>query len=215
MMMSHEEARELLPWFVNGSLSDDERSAVASHVDSCLLCHRIVQRERALLAQMVAEPDAEAAVDHGFRKLMRQIGAQPQVRTSRLMLREPRFAASRWSYAALMLLALTLAVWLATPRNGADTPAFTTVTDPPTANAHVIDIVFHDDVGVETRAAIAAAVGGRIIAGPSAAGRYELELTPEGSGDTVERALEQLRNDARVQFVARSAVEPSERDDQP
>ena len=170
-MMSHEEARELLPWFVNGSLSDDERASVASHVESCLLCHRVVQRERALLSRMLAEPDPEAAVDAGFRKLMGRIGAQPHARTSRLMLREPRFAASTWSYAALMLLALTLAIWLATPRDEAAAPVFTTVTDPQAASARTIDAVFRDDVDAETRAGIAAEVGAQITAGPSPAGR--------------------------------------------
>jgi hypothetical protein len=217
-MISHDEAYELLPWFVNGSLPDAERTRVLAHLDSCLSCRRVVQRERQLLAHMSAEPAADSAIDAGFRRLMGRIDSQTlgrtyriEPRTYRSMIPEHRSAANTWAYAALMIAAMAVAIWMATPRNATEpTATFTTVTDPQ-ANPNLIDVVFTADISLEERTSIVRGIGARIVAGPSDAGRYTLELI---AGDTaaqaIEQALERLRNDERVQFAGLSYTAPTD-----
>ena len=37
-MMQCEQVRELIPWYVNGTLSRDEATAVAQHITQCTVC---------------------------------------------------------------------------------------------------------------------------------------------------------------------------------
>ena len=212
-MMSHDEATELLPWLVNGGLPEAERTRVSAHVDSCLLCRRAVQRERRLLALMAAEPAAEPAIDAGFRALLRRIDAQTAERPPRPGIPDRQFVPA-WVYAALMLVGLGLAIWLATPRDTPEpTARFTTVLDGQVPSPNRIDVVFAADVGAEGRAAVAQEIGGRIVAGPSDAGRYTLELPLDAAVDVdvdVARTLERLRADARVRFAGRARAEPGD-----
>lgn len=208
--MSHDEALELLPWFVNSSLPIAERGRVSAHVDACLQCRRIVQRDRQLLARMVAEPSADAAIDAGFRTLVRRIDRQQQAGPTRSGIPDRVLAPNTWAYAALMVAGLAVALWLARPRDGIEPAAlYTTVIDSQAPRVNQLDVVFAANVDAAGRAAVAEQVGARAIAGPSEAGRYVLEL--DAGGDpvaAVEQALERLRRDARVQFAGRAFTDP-------
>ena len=37
-LRTHHEAESLLPWFVNGTLDDEERRQVAQHLEDCAHC---------------------------------------------------------------------------------------------------------------------------------------------------------------------------------
>ena len=42
-MMRHDQARELLPWFANGTLDEDERKSVADHLRACSGCRSEIE----------------------------------------------------------------------------------------------------------------------------------------------------------------------------
>ena len=66
--LEHEQYDQLLPWFVNGTLNDDERTAVERHVADCAECRESVRvleaAERTIRhpspAPLVPEANAEA-----------------------------------------------------------------------------------------------------------------------------------------------------------
>lgn len=190
--IGHDEAQELIPWFVNGTLADAARARVSAHVDSCLPCRRTLQRERRLLSLMAPEPASDSAIEAGFRKLMRRIEKDARSKARRLMLPEQSQAHSTWVYAVSMAVALGVAIWLATPRESA------------LDDTNRIDVVFAAGTSVAVREDVLRAISARVTAGPSADGRYTLELTGAApSEEAVARALERLRNDPRVELAER------------
>src|SRR5262245_58576307 len=55
----HRGANELLPWFVNGSLSGLERARVERHVGECVACSQEADSLRVLQALVVHDDDAD------------------------------------------------------------------------------------------------------------------------------------------------------------
>lgn len=211
--MEHENIQELLPWYVNGTLPDAERGRVNAHVDSCLLCRRIVQRDRQLFAHLSAEPVENSTIDASFRKLMRRIDREAPTRLNLPRLELPDRASTRhaWAYAALMFIGIVVAAWLATPRGADQSAEFTTVTDRQTPSPAQLDVVFAPDLASDEPAQIIASLGARIVAGPSAMGRYTIELASEAPTESeLASALERLRADRRVQFAGRNFIAPAD-----
>ena len=210
--MRHEEVHELLPWFVNGTLSDAERARVSAHIDSCLVCRRVVQRERRLLLHMAAEPAANTAIDAGFRRLMDHVDTRRRRPSPPAAASEHRFS---WAYAVMMLVGIGIAIWMATPRESVEPAPFATVTDRQGAAATRLDIVL--DASIDARAhdtiaqSIATGIGARIVASPTENGRYMLELPDRADEQTINETLERLRSDPRVQFAGRAHIATSDR----
>jgi hypothetical protein len=193
--MSHQRALELIPWLVNGSLRDDERSVLEHHVNGCLPCRAELKQQRALAALVARQRDAHLSPAAGFDALMRRADA----RVVPLFSRHLAIAAS---VAIALLGGAALLVYL--PNDPAE-PAFSTLARE--GDGARLDIVFAANVTEAQMRAIVRDIGGSIVAGPSDVGRYTVELTaPEASHETVERLLASLRDDARIRFAGRSFV---------
>ena len=70
----HCHAQELLPWFVNGTLDDDEAARVAAHVGACSRC-LLDAEEQARLRSAGAEVAPPGEVDRGWTRLRARIEA--------------------------------------------------------------------------------------------------------------------------------------------
>ena len=55
---THESINERLPWYVNGTLPDDERAAVAAHIEGCATC----REDLALCEEMARAVRSDSAV---------------------------------------------------------------------------------------------------------------------------------------------------------
>ncbi len=55
----HEEVFGLLPWYLNGTLSEPDRQKVDSHVRDCAACRDQLARERDIYRAMSAESSLE------------------------------------------------------------------------------------------------------------------------------------------------------------
>lgn len=126
--LGHQEAWELLPWYVNDTLQDEERRAVEEHLARCPLCRSELasSRQVALAVQRAAElPDVAAErIDRLLARLDEPAvaraagesatGAPAAATVGRLA------PAVRWALAlqaaAILALALGLAYLLAVPR---------------------------------------------------------------------------------------------------
>jgi hypothetical protein len=73
----HQEAQELLPWFVLGTLNATETAAVQEHLRTCSQCQADVEFQRKLQAVPLA-PRVELDVNSAFAKLKPQLAAAPQ-----------------------------------------------------------------------------------------------------------------------------------------
>jgi hypothetical protein len=68
----HEAAR-LLPWFVTGTLPEEERSVVKDHLAGCPQCRADETREQRMRAVIAADAAVEYAPQPGLQKLLSRI----------------------------------------------------------------------------------------------------------------------------------------------
>lgn len=156
--------REQLPWYVNGTLAEPERTALRELLGHDLLTRREWNETRAL-AEFVAS-EQTLCQDLGLRRL-RALIAPPA----------PRRPAWRWAAAVLLpVLGLAGYAW-----HLFGTERFATLSDPaPAAVEDVLRLRVQLDPAT-ARADLAAAMepfGARIVEGPQAPGLYTIELPP-------------------------------------
>jgi len=199
--MSHHEVQGLLPWYVNATLDEAERRAVEDHLPSCVECAREAAQLRDLQAAFVEAEEAalgpspsalvraRAAIDRPLRGWWASL---------------PVFARVAL-VAQVLIIAVLSALLLA---RGPREEPFRTVAGPSTAGATIratIVLAFAEGVSEASLRRTIAGIDGTIVAGPSAAGLYtvELPLAPERD-DEIEAVLRRLRADrALVRLAAR------------
>jgi hypothetical protein len=198
-LLSHEEALELLPWYVNGTLSDAEHSGVERHVRSCLPCRVAMQEEYHLAALLKQQPTVPLSADGGFEQLLAEIDAAHRPRRI-FGSRTSRFA--RFATVAAIAASLAVAAWLLTLRGDSRREAtFVTATGPASGNVE-IDVVFVADVADADKQALIREIGGA-VGEPSDVGRYRVRLTAADTAN-VDAIVARLRADARVRFAGRA-----------
>lgn len=199
-ILSHRRALELIPWLVNGTLGDDERAALERHVRDCLPCRAELKQQRALAALLGKRHEPHLSPDAAFDALMNRADRRRWA---------PR---ARYAIAASIAIALlgSIAV-LYIPRLTDEhlEPGYETLARGGDAAVR-LDLVFAPDVTETELRGIVRAIGGTLVAGPSEAGRYTIELGDDGTV-TLERTIADLRADERVRFAGRSFMPPEGR----
>ncbi len=195
--MHHDQARELLPWFANGTLDEDERKSVADHLRACGACRseaesldrvrRVVREQPAgdgsdvgNLDEILARIDHDAGVHH--RKT-------PVVRW--LLIAQA---------AAIVILAVLLLV-PDSPRVEGDPQPFRTLSAEPQtvlSGAEHIRIVFADTTMEWQLREILQSVEARIVDGPSPVGAYTLRIA---NTEDLVSVIERLRAEPSVRLA--------------
>ena len=111
---AHKVADVLLPWFVNGTLEDDELAFVQQHLSECVRCQREVEWLRDL-RRACAEGEGTPGASPVFQKLRRQLDEPRSARRAPSRVRGAWAGASRWSRWA-MAVELAVIVGLGTSR---------------------------------------------------------------------------------------------------
>jgi hypothetical protein len=170
--------REQLPWYVNGTLAEPERTALRELIGYDLQTRREWHETRAL-AEFVAS-ERTLCQELGLRRL-RELIAPPA----------PRRPAWRWA-AVILLPVLGLAgyAW-----HLLGTESFTTLSDPaPAVAVDVLRLRVQLDPAT-AQADLAAALepfGARIVEGPEAPGLYTIELPPAQRAAAERRLVERF-----------------------
>jgi hypothetical protein len=203
---THAEAWTLLPWLVNGRISDEDREWVAPHVAGCAECRIEVEAQRAIAGPMRDAPLPQTLnVERSFGKLWTRIeaaeGAVPaseQVNAPQQMRRGPSRTV-RWLAAAVVVQAVGLAtLGLAAWNGGAGD--FQTVTDATGASnsAPAIRLVFDPGTSVGTMNEVLDRYDLKIVSGPGNAGVFTAALTGSANPESVAATLS---SDPHVQFA--------------
>ncbi|HUO86568.1 MAG TPA: zf-HC2 domain-containing protein [Thermoanaerobaculia bacterium] len=201
--LGHQEAWELLPWYVNGTLGSDERQAVEVHLDRCPLCRSELAASRELAFAVRAAEESPQAVELRLERLLDRLEPPATAQSA-----PPRVAprrrgdhlrpAVRWvlalQAAALLVLTLGLGSLLARQPPGPTTGGFRTLAAAPVeavtpGHTPTVRAVFSPTASEAELRRLLLAVEARLIDGPSAAGVYTLQLV----GEAPEAALERLR----------------------
>lgn len=76
---THDSTALLLPWFINGSLDDEQRKMVDSHLAVCITCRSEINTQRLVAEVIQSRNAASVGADIAFAQLYRRI--QPERRT--------------------------------------------------------------------------------------------------------------------------------------
>ncbi len=196
--MRHDQARELLPWFSNGTLDEDERKRVAEHLRTCGACRSEVESlDR--VRRVVREQPADDGSDVGnLDEILARIDAAGGVH-------QPKTAVVRWlliAQAAAIVILATLLLVPDSPRVdvGDPQPFRTLSAEPETvpSGAEHLRIVFADTTTARQLREILQSVEARIVDGPSPVGAYTLRITD--TQDLVS-VVERLRAEPSVRLA--------------
>ena len=196
---THKVADVLLPWFVNGTLEDDELAFVQQHLSECGRCQREVEWLRELRAAC-ADGEAAPAASPVFRQLRRQLDAPRPARSKAAGLRGLRNRAphwSRWIMAAELAVIVALGTALLTISDGPTlyrTLAARTASAPTTGT---LVVVFDPTTTESNLRRILRAAGVQIVDGPTQANAYVLQVAAERRDE----AAKALRADPAVVLI--------------
>ena len=225
--LRHQEAWELVPWYVNGTLEEDEAARLEDHLGRCPLCSREVAAQRALataLREAEREPPApDARLDRLLARLdgepepVRPAAADAALGAGRLAWWRGTPRPARRLLAAQLAAVLLLAAgagWLAArqvpepPSSPTAVPPaqFRTLTQPAPAappavagDAATVRLLFVAGTGEETMRRLLLAEGGRFVAGPSPTGVYTAAFAAPAA--EVDALVEWLRESPAVELA--------------
>ncbi len=213
----HEAALELLPWFVNGSLSAAESAAVEQHLHACPDCRKQVRQLKTVTRQVAdAAPVWKPSAAH-FAGIMAGIDALPKAQQSKPDSRPaPGFFKQltgwfdqtplpvRWTLGletvGFALMALLFFLPGAGYFDGIRGPGFETLSSvEPTANlpqGTEIKLMFSEDMSMRELTALLMQAGAKLRDGPSSVGVFSVEVAKQQT----ETALSLFRNHAKIRL---------------
>ena len=197
----HRIADSLLPWFVNGTLGDDERASVDRHLRECARCRREVEALRQLQAFCRSAP-ASIDATPGPRNLKHRASAAsgrgsigPWLqRFLEHWRRTPRW--TRWVIAGELAVAVALTAFVGGLDRESSAP-YRTLGASPTSPSGTIAVVFMPDIAEAEMRRILQAAGARIVDGPTSTDAYVLQVPIGHRPD----ALVTLRSEPAVVFA--------------
>jgi anti-sigma factor RsiW len=200
------EISELLPWYVNGTISEDERAQVDAHLIQCANCRHDLAQDRLVYRGMNADRAVEYMPAASLKRMQSRLDAveaaapvnAPSERPDRRPMQWQGLLAASIAVMAVAISLLAANQWMQF-RARTLTPKYHTVTSPmPRAQGEVIRAVFSPAITLVEVQAILDNAGLRIVSGPTEAGVYSLAAN---SGRSVSASLEILRSNAKIRFA--------------
>jgi hypothetical protein len=209
----HEEAAQLLPWYVVGRLSGAEVEGVSRHLRHCVICRNDVAEQSAIRALLKAQDyRIDRAPQMGLAKTLARVDERsryaPSITPTRLPIRAAqRRGVIRWLTAAVLLQAIALG-YLGSPlrrRASPGTPlqGYETLSAEPKATSELhIRAVFSAAMTLADLKALLNADDLMVVRGPTRAGVYTLASNdPRLTTTQVGALVSRLRSNKRVLFA--------------
>lgn len=207
--LDHRDTWDVLPWYVNGRLSEHERQQVDAHLRTCAACRNELAEQRQLHAILAADSSVEQLPTAGLKRLRQRLAAQnTAVAAPSVAQTENRIPARRLPWQMMMaasfaVMAVALSVvagvlWSESRRSTAAGEYFTVTTATPRAAGEVIRAVFASTITLAELQAVLDDARLKIVAGPTEAGVYSLSPV---SSETTDWSLLRLRRQPAVRFA--------------
>jgi len=211
-----QEISALLPWYVNGTIGEQDRQCVDAHLILCASCRGDLARERLICRSMTAETAVEHMPAASLKRLQARLDgvtaapdAPPaEAQTHVPAPRKPRRSAA-WQTAMAASIAVTAVAlsllaadrWLQFRVRTSAPSYYTVTTSAARAPGEVIRAVFSPTITLAQLQAILNETQLRIVSGPTEAGVYSLAAN---SGRPVSSSLALLRGNSNVRFAERT-----------
>jgi hypothetical protein len=217
---NHAQVWELLPWYINGSLSVEEKRQIFEHTTVCLICRKELGLQSVVRDSVKNHELDEVMVAASFDRLSAKLRNQdPGLRTPLENARSDpgkrvgKFAGalhlwlqhqfkSGYFVTAILVLAIVLILPRFTagvlPGNNTFKTLSNALTEAPVAAD--LRLIFVDDVSESERDAILDRAGLSIVSGPDDRGLYFVNV---GSvpASVLEATLEQLHDNEKILFA--------------
>jgi len=226
--MKHQEIIESLPWYVNGTLSQPERTEIAQHLASgCRECAQEVASLTALRKAVVAVgDDTPEPSPYLLNRALAQIEDYERTRAeaekqktqkAKTSFRWPMAMSAIWGrqtpaftrVALAVQMALVLAVGSVAVYQYKHPQIIYKVSSGQTGtqgDKATIKVVFNESASEREIRQALEGIGGTIVGGPSAQNVYTIELkVPQGSTAEIETVLDKLRQNQRVISLAQQS----------
>ena len=190
---------ELLPWLVNGTLSDEERQDIESHLEICQTCQQEVLLLQKMRAQVKDSP-SQSPGEVGLNRLLKEVQRERTALKASSLL-QPKWWRTGLAIAASLIIfvqaGLLIDAWYLSkpvmPLAG------------PQLSGSILQISF---VPTATEAEIRQVVNivhGTFVDGPSQLGIYRIRLALDSpQHQSIEQTIEQLRqHTAIIQHIAK------------
>ena len=203
----HREAQKLLPWYVNGTLADEEREALRKHLGECLTCRAAHREALGLLETFRDQQTIPVGRDEGLSELLQRIDLTRHG-GHRIPVRLPLPGNRRAVAVGILLVIVAVAFW-----RGQIEPApegeFSTLFDTTGGASDRIDLIFSEPLEPYELEQMLHEIEGTIVSGPTNLGRYTIALDLDDQGSVAD-VLDALSRDPRVRFAGRAfAVDAS------
>ena len=220
----HQQCWELLPWYATGSLNGAEQAALETHMSTCLVCRKELEYLQKLGQALHATDEADIALQEGLSATLARVEAAQQTYegwrswASKLGGWLKRFASAfanspptiKGAIALQFALVLAVSGLLLLPTSTETQPAYVTLSAPGLQSSSErarLSVTFDQETTEKAMRHLLMKLGARIVDGPTALGRYTVELpippTAVGPNSSV---LEMLRVEPHVSYV--EAIEP-------
>jgi Putative zinc-finger len=206
----HREIGELLPWFVNGRLSEADRQLVDAHLRVCEACIDELAAQQRIYGVMSVDAGVERIPMAGLNRLRMRIDSLDAVPASTEPQRDVRSEAPagsslrqrRGAIAASIALtavgALAALLWNQHERRIAPANYYTVTTTAPQPATTAIRAVFAPKVTLSELQELLDDAHLKIVSGPTEAGVYSLAMSGSPS---VDWSLQRLRGHEVVRFA--------------
>jgi hypothetical protein len=207
----HEELTVLIPWYVNGSIGEDERQRLDAHLPSCANCRDALAQERHVYQGVNAEPCIEYMPAASLKRLQARLDgvdasaradAPPDLPAAEKPGRRPMpwqgLMAASIAVMAVAVALLAADRWVQFRAHAPAPKYYTTTNSIPRPPGEVIRAVFAPTITLIELQSILDAAQLRIVSGPTEAGVYSLAAN---SRRPVSSSLALLRAHATVRFA--------------
>jgi hypothetical protein len=207
----HQEVSALLPWYVNGSIGEQDGQRVEAHLSGCADCRNDLAQEQRVYRAMTAETAIEYMPAASLKRLQARldgIGAEDAANGAadarsaaapgRRSMPWPRLMAASIAVMAVALSLLAADRWMGFRGAAAQPNYYTVTTSVPRPQGEVIRAVFSPTITLVELQSILDEAQLRIVSGPTEAGVYSLAAK---SARPVSSSLALLRAHAMVRFA--------------
>jgi anti-sigma factor RsiW len=206
----HREIGELLPWFINGRLSEADRQRVDAHLRVCEACTDELAAQQRIYGVMSVDAEVERIPVAGLNRLRMRIDGLDAVQVSSAPDPDAHGeapAGSNWpqrrsaiaaSIALTAVGALAALLWNQHERRIAPSNYYTVTTAAPQPANTAIRAVFAPTVTLSELQGLLDDAHLKIVSGPTEAGVYSLAMSGSAS---VDWSLQRLRGHEVVRFA--------------